>query len=76
MITDELENELRRAFTRSAADISIPEQARQRLLQRDYHPRTGNRRLAAGLAAAAIAAAAITVPLTAAGGPGPPRRGR
>jgi hypothetical protein len=71
MITDELENELRRVFTRSAADISIPEQARQRLLQRDYHPRTGNRRLAAGLAAAAIAAAAITVPLTAGGGARP-----
>jgi hypothetical protein len=71
MITDELENELRSAFTRSAADISIPEQARQRLLQRDYHPRTGNRRLAAGLAAAAIAAAAITIPLTAGGGSRP-----
>jgi hypothetical protein len=71
MITGELENELRSAFTRSAVDISIPEQARQRLLQRDYHPRTGNRRLAAGLAAGAIAAAAITVPLTAGGGSRP-----
>jgi len=62
MITDELENELRSAFARSAASIVIPEQARKRLLQRDYHPRRLNRGLAAGLAAAAVAAG-IAVPL-------------
>ncbi len=68
MITDELENELRSVFARSAESIAIPQQARRRLLQRDYHPKTVNRRLAAGLAAAAIAAAGIAVPLTAGGG--------
>jgi hypothetical protein len=47
VITDKLENELRSAFTRAAARIEVPEQARQRLLQRDYHPRTAGRRLAA-----------------------------
>ncbi|HEV2370610.1 MAG TPA: hypothetical protein VGS19_00455 [Streptosporangiaceae bacterium] len=57
MITDELENELRSVFARSAESIIVPQQARQRLLQRDYHPRTGNRRLAASVAAAATATA-------------------
>jgi hypothetical protein len=71
MITDELERELRSAFTRTAESIAIPQQARQRLLQRNYHPATGNRRLAAGLAAAALAAAAITIPLAAGGGARP-----
>jgi hypothetical protein len=47
VITDKLENELRSAFTRAAARIEVPKQARQRLLQRDYHPRTAGRRLAA-----------------------------
>jgi len=58
MIDDELETELRRIFARAGADISVPQQARQRLLQRRYHPRMVNRRLAAGVAAAAAAAVA------------------
>lgn len=61
MITDELENELRRTFALADAQITVPGQARQRLLQRDYHPRRGNRRLAAGITAAAAAAALILV---------------
>ena len=81
MITDDLENELRSAFAKTADSIVVPRQARQRLLQRDYHPKTGNRRLAAGLAAATIAAAAIAAtaagvalrPLSGRGGPRPPR---
>jgi len=75
MITDELEHELRTAFARTAESITLPQQARQRLLQRNYHPATGNRRLAAGLAAAVIAAAAITVPLAAGGGSQPATAG-
>ena len=63
MMTQDLENELRDMFARSAADIVITEQTRARLLQRHY-PRRVNRRLAAGLAAAA-AAAGIAVPLAA-----------
>ena len=59
MITDELENELRQTFARAGAESAIPDQARQRLLQRDYHPRRGNRRLAASLTAAAAAAAVV-----------------
>ena len=53
MITDELEDELRSAFARAAARIEVPEQARQRLLQRDYHPGTAGRRLAARMTAVA-----------------------
>lgn len=75
MITDELENELRSVFAKTAESIVLPAQARRRLLQRDYHPKAGNRRLAAGVAAAAIAAAAITVPLTAGGGSQPATAG-
>ena len=66
MITDEPETWLREAFTRAAADIEVPGQARQRLLSRDYRPRTVNRTLTAVLAAAA--AVAITVPLAIGGG--------
>jgi hypothetical protein len=66
MMTEDLENELRDMFARSAADIVISEQTRVRLLR--HRPRRVNRRLAAGLAAAA-AAAGIAVPL-AAGAPG------
>jgi hypothetical protein len=55
MIDDELETELRRIFARAGADISVPPQARQRLLQQSYHPRMVNRRLAAGVAVAAAA---------------------
>jgi len=49
MPTDELESQLRRTLAKAAADFENPEQARQRLLRRDYHPRGGNRRLAAGI---------------------------
>ncbi|HEV2452038.1 MAG TPA: hypothetical protein VGS62_08930, partial [Streptosporangiaceae bacterium] len=59
MPTDELENELRRTLARAAAEFPGLQQARQRLLQRDYHPQGGRRGLAAGLlpgrAAAAVA---------------------
>ena len=61
MITDEPETRLREAFTRAGGGIEVPGQARQRLLGRDYHPRTVNRKLTAVLSAAA--AVAITVPL-------------
>jgi hypothetical protein len=60
VITSELENALRRTFTWAAADFENAEQAQERLLQRDYHPRTGNRRRASLAAALATAAAAIT----------------
>ena len=73
MITDEPEIRLREAFTRAAADIEVPGQARQRLLSRDYHPRTVNRKLMAVLAAAA--AVAITVPLAIGGGSRPAAAG-
>jgi hypothetical protein len=73
MITDEPETRLREAFTRAAADIEVPDQARQRLLSRDYHPRTVNRALTAVLAAAA--AVAITVPLAIGGGSHPAAAG-
>src|SRR5215472_13244046 len=69
MITDELEQELRSALAASAQSAPLPPQARQRLLQRDYHPRRVNRGLAATVAAGAIAAAGVTVPLAAGGGP-------
>jgi hypothetical protein len=59
MPTEELENELRSAFTRAAAGFQNPQQARQRLLQRNYHPGIGYRRLAAGVTAAAAAAAVV-----------------
>lgn len=49
MPTDELESQLRSTLARAAADFENPDHARQRLLQRDYHPRRGNRRLAAGI---------------------------
>jgi len=59
MPTDELENELRRNLARTAADFESLDQARQRLLQRDYHPRGGNRRLAAGITAGAACMAVV-----------------
>ena len=55
MPTDELEHELRRAIASAAAEYQHPEQARQRLLQRNYRPGSGRRRLTAGVAAAAVA---------------------
>jgi hypothetical protein len=73
MITDEPDTRLREAFTRAAADIEVPAQTRQRLLSRDYRPRTVNRTLAAVLAAAA--AVAITVPLAIGGGSHPAAAG-
>ena len=73
MITDEPETRLREAFTRAGGGIEVPGQARQRLLGRDYHPRTVNRKLTAVLAAAA--AVAITVPLTIGGGSHPAAAG-
>ena len=77
MPTEELENELRRAFARAAADIPEPEQARQRLLQRNYRPGRGHRQLAAGIAVATAAAAVVLgLGLTGAFGPAPaPARG-
>jgi hypothetical protein len=73
MMTDEPEIRLREAFTRAAADIEVPDQARQRLLSRDYRPRTVNRKLTAVLAA--VAAVAITVPLAIGGGSHPAAAG-
>ena len=61
MITSELENELRRTFALADAQITVPDQARQRLLGRDYHPRRLNRRLAAGITATAAAAALVLI---------------
>ncbi len=51
MPTAEVENELRRTLARTAAGFESLDQARQRLLQRDYHPARGSRRLAAGITA-------------------------
>ena len=59
MITDELENELRRTFARADAEITVPDQVRQRLLHRNYHPRRRSRRLAACITAAAAATALV-----------------
>jgi hypothetical protein len=59
MPTEELENELRRVFARAAAGIQDPEQARQRLLQRNYRPGRGHRRLAAAITAATAAAGVV-----------------
>jgi hypothetical protein len=59
MPTDELENALRSTLARTAADFETLDQARQRLLQRDYHPRLGNLRLAAGSIAGAAGAALV-----------------
>jgi len=74
MPTEELEDELRRAFARAAAGIPEPEQARQRLLQRDYRPGRGHRQLAAGITAATAAAAVVLgLGLTGAFGSAPAR---
>jgi hypothetical protein len=61
MSTDQLEDELRSAFTRAAAQITVPEQARHRLLQRDYHPRSRSRRhrRLAELSIAGVAASTV-----------------
>ena len=67
MPTDELESQLRRTLARAAADFENPGQARQRLLQRDYHPRGGNRRLAAGITAGAALVVGLVAVITAVG---------
>ena len=61
MSTDQLEDELRSAFTRAAAQITVPEQARHRLLQRDYQPRSRSRRhrRQAELSIAGVAASTV-----------------
>jgi hypothetical protein len=59
MPTEELENALRTALARAAADIQDPEQARQRLLQRNYRPGRGRRQLTASITAATAAAAVV-----------------
>jgi hypothetical protein len=69
MPTDELEHELRRAIASAAAGYQHPEQARQRLLQRNYRPRSGHRRLTAGITAAA-AAGSVALGLGLSGGLG------
>ena len=74
MPTDELEDELRRAIASAAAEYQHPEQARQRLLQRDYRPGSGRRRLTAGVAAAAVAGSvALGLGLSSGLGSSPPR---
>lgn len=55
MPTEELERELRRAFASAAAGYPHPEQAKQRLLQRNYRPGSGHRRLIGSIAAVASA---------------------
>jgi hypothetical protein len=69
MPTEELENALRSALARAAADIPDPAQARQRLLHRDYRPGHGHRKLAAGITATAAAGAVLGLGLTGAFGP-------
>ena len=59
MTTPDLENELRSAFTRAAADFGDPQPARHRLTQRHYHPASGHPRLATGITAAAASAAVV-----------------
>lgn len=59
MPTPDLENELRSAFTRAAADFQEPQHARHRLTQRNYHPGSGHRRLATGITAATASAAVV-----------------
>lgn len=67
MPTDELESQLRSTLARAAADFENPDQARQRLLQRDYHPRRGNRRLAAGISAGAALVVGLVAAIAATG---------
>ena len=67
MPTDELETQLRSTLARVAADFGNPDQARQRLLQRDYHPRRGNRQLAAGITAAAALVVGLVAVIAAVG---------
>jgi hypothetical protein len=64
MPTDELEHELRRAIASAAAGYQHPEQARQRLLQRNYRPGSGHRRLTAGITAAAAGSVVLGLGLS------------
>jgi hypothetical protein len=59
MPTDELEHELRRAFASAAAGYEHPEEARQRLLQRNYRLGRSHRRLTVGIGAAATAGSVV-----------------
>lgn len=59
MLTGELEHELRRAFAKAAAGYQHPDLARQRLLQRNYRPRSSHRGLATGLTSVAAAGAVV-----------------
>jgi hypothetical protein len=59
MPTDELENELRSTLARAAAGFENADQASQRLLQRDYRPRTRSRQLAGSITATAAGAALV-----------------
>jgi hypothetical protein len=59
MPTEELENALRSALARTAADIPDPAQARQRLLHRDYRPGHSHRKLGAGITATTAAAGVV-----------------
>ena len=70
MPTDELEHELRRAIASAAAEYQHPEQAKQRLLQRDYRPGSGRRRLTAGAAVAGSVALGLGLGLGLSGGLG------
>jgi hypothetical protein len=67
MPTDELESQLRGGLARVAADFENLDQARQRLLQRNYHPRRGNRRLAAGITASAALVVGLAAVIAAVG---------
>jgi hypothetical protein len=59
MPTEQLENALRSALARAAADMQDSELARERLLQRDYRPGRGQRKLGAGVGAATAAVAVL-----------------
>jgi hypothetical protein len=75
MPTEELERELRRAFASAAAGYPHPEQARQRLLQHNYRPGSGHRRLIASITVIASAGSmALALSLSGALG-GAPARG-
>jgi hypothetical protein len=64
MPVNELETQLRRHLARTAAGLPDAEGARQRLLGRDYGPRTANRKLTAAITAAAAAAVAAGLSLS------------
>jgi hypothetical protein len=60
----ELETHVRSNLARTAAGFPDPEQTRQRLLDRNYRPRTANRRLTVGITAAAAATLAAVLGLS------------